>query len=328
MRSIGALLVLLIAVSALGFAQSSEDPQVQADQLFNEGNAFLRAGNFSEAVRMYDQAINMVKDNRYYYQKAVALLRLQRFDNSIEAFNASIQFGSNVADVQLGMAGAYMGKGEQFLNAGNYSGAIESYRQAININPDSRYYNRLAVALRRDNQDREAIEAFSNAIALDADYAVAHFGLGGAYVSLERYDDAIESYTKALELDSSINQAKTGLATAYTAKANRMLNQGQNRQAIESLLLAVDAQPTHAQAYYLLSIAYNRTDQSSQAEESARKAIQHKTRGAKGGENLELGIALRRQGRVNEARAAFQEAVKDPRYRRNAEYELEELRRR
>jgi tetratricopeptide (TPR) repeat protein len=328
MRRLGTILVLLLALGAVAFAQSPDDPQVQADQLFNEGNALLRAGNFAEAVKKYNEAILLVKDNRYYYQKAVALLRMQRFDDSIEAFNSAIQAGTNPVDVQLGLSGAYMGKGEELFNAGNYSGAIQNYRQAININPDPRYYNRLAIALRRDNRDQESVEAFNNAIYLDPDYTIAYVGLGSAHVSLERYDDAIAAYSKALELEPGMNQAKIGLATAYTARANRQLNQGQIRQAIETLDNAVEAHESHAQAYYLLAIAYNRIDQAGAAEENARKAIQYKTRGQRGGEYLELGTALRKQGKIAEARAAYQEAAKDPRYRRNAEYELEEIRRR
>jgi tetratricopeptide (TPR) repeat protein len=328
MSRLGTILVLLFTLGTVAFAQSTDDPQVQADQLFNEGNALLRAGNFTEAVQKYNEAIMLVKDNRYYYQKGVALLRMQRFDDAVEAFNGAVQAGTNPADVQLGLSGAYMGKGEELFNGGNYSGAIQNYRQAININPDPRYYNRLAIALRRDNRDQESVEAFNNAIYLDPDYTIAYVGLGGAYVSLERYDQAIESYSKAIELEPGMNQAKIGLATAYTARANRQLNQGQIRPAIDTLNKAIEAHENHAQSYYLLSIAYNRIDQAQQAEESARKAIQYKTRGQRGGEYLELGTALRKQGKINEARQAYQEAAKDPRYRRNAEYELEDLQRR
>jgi superkiller protein 3 len=326
MKRIAALLILVIAVMSTGFAQAADDPQVIADQLFNEGNAFMRAGNLTAAITKYNEALELVKDHRYYYQKAIALLRVQRFEDSIAAFNDAVDHGSDMETVQIGLAGAYMGRGEELFSAGNYSGAITQYRRAIEISPDPRYYNRLAIALRRDNQDREAVQAFRQAIELDPQYSVAFVGLGSAYLSLQRYDDAIDAYTKAREIDTSIRQAAIGLATAYTAKGNEMLNQGQVRGAIDVLENAIVANPNHSQAYLLLAVANNRIDRPQEAEQNARLAIQHKQRGQQGAEYFELGVALKKQGRTNDAIRAFQEAAKDSRYRRNAEYELEELR--
>lgn len=325
MKRITTLLVLLLSLSMIGFSQEHDDPQVQADLLFNEGNSLLRAGNLAEAVNKYDEALDIVKDHRYYFQKAVALLRLQRFEDSIQAFNSALELGADMERVHYGLSGAYMGQGEQLFSAGNYSGAITQYRNAIEVSSDPRYYNRLAIALRRDNREAEAVEAFQSAIELDPDYAVAYAGLGGTYVSLQQYDDAIEVYRKALELEPDMQHARVGLATAYTAQGNEAINRGRARDAVELLENAVEVHPRHSQAHLLLAVSFNRLGQYQSAEEHARNAIEFKQRGQKGGEYFELGVALRNQGRTQEAIRAFEEAAKDPRYRRNAEYELEEL---
>jgi superkiller protein 3 len=327
MRRVAILLMLLMSVSLIGMAQSHDDPQVQADELFNEGNSFLRANNFAEAVRKYNQALDIVKDHRYYYQKAIALLRLQRFEDSVNAFNSALEHGSDMETVQLGLSGAYMGLGEQYFAAGNYSSAITQYRRAIDINRDPRYYNRLAIALRRDNQEAQAVDAFKQAIELDPQYAVAYAGLGATYVSMQRYDDAIEAYTHVLELEPTMQQARIGLASAHTAQGNELLNRGQARNAVTELDKAIEANPRHSQAHLLLALAHNRLGQFQLAEQHARNALEFKERGRRGGEYFELGVALKNQGKRQEAIQAFQEAAKDPTYRRNAEYELEELRR-
>lgn len=328
MKRITTLLVLVFLFAFSAVAQTQDERQIRADELFNEGNSLLRAGNLAEAVDRYQQAIQIVEDHRYYYQKAVALLRMQRFEDAVNAFNRALELGSDMETVQLGLSGALMGMGEQLFSAGNYSGAINQYKKAIELNPDPRYYNRLGIALRRDNRENEAVDAFRKAVELDPTYSVGYVGLGGAYVSLGRFDDAIEAYTTALELDPTLQQARLGLATAYTAKGNEAMNRGQIRNAIESLQKAVEVHPQHGQAYLLLAVAHNRLDQPQQAEENARLALEHRRGGQRGSEYFELGVALRKQGRIQEAIRAFEEAARDPRYRRNAEYELEELRRR
>lgn len=325
MKRIPMLLVLLLSVSLIGVAQQHDDPQVQADELFNEGNSLLRAGNLSEAVQKYSQALEIVEDHRYYYQKAVALLRMDRYEDAVDAFNNALDHGSDMETVQLGLSGAYMGMGEQYFSAGNFSNAISQYRNAIEINPDPRYYNRLAIALRRNNQENDAVEAFKSAIELNPQYAIAYAGLGGTYVSLQRYDDAIEAYSTAIELQPNMQQARRGLATAYTAKGNELLNRGRVRDAVSELDKAIEASAQHSQAHLLLAVAHNRLGQFEAAERHARSAIEYKQRGQTGGEYFELGVALRNQNRKDEAIRAFEEAAKDPRYRRNAEYELEEL---
>ncbi len=327
MKRIATLLVFLLSISMVGFAQEYDDPQVQADMIFNEGNSFLRAGNLAEAVNKYNEALEIVKDHRYYFQKAVALLRMQRFEDSIQAFTNALDHGADMERVHVGLAGAYMGQGEQLFSAGNYSGAINHYRNAIEVTPNPQFYNRLAIALRRDNQETEAVEAFKSAVELDPEYAVAYAGLGGTYVSLQQYDDAIEVYQKALELEPNMQQARVGLAAAYTAQGNEAINRGRPRDAVALLENAVNVNPRHSQAHLLLAISLNRLGEYQRAEEHARSAIEFKQRGRKGGEYFELGVALRNQGRTQEAIRAFEEAAKDPQYRRNAEYELEELRR-
>jgi len=320
------LLALVFSLGLVGIAQEHDDPQVKADELFNEGNSLLRAGNLAEAVNKYSEALNIVEDHRYYYQKALALLRMQRFEDAVSSFNDALDHGSEMETVRQGLAGAYMGKGEEMFSAGNYSGAIEQYRQAIEVNPDPRFYNRLAIAQRRNNQEQQAVENFKKAVEINPQYSVAYAGLGGAYLSLRQFSDAIEAYTTALELEPTMEQARTGIAAAYTAQGNEQLERGRNNDAIAMLENAIEYHPQHSQAYLLLAVANNRIGNYEAAEQHARSAIEYKRSGQKGAEYFELGVALRRQGNKNEAIAAFQEAAKDSRYRRNAEYELEELR--
>jgi tetratricopeptide (TPR) repeat protein len=69
--------------------------------------------------------------------------------------------------------------------------AIESYKQAIRIDPDHvEAHNNLGVAYGELGRYQEAIESYKQAIRIDPDHAEAHNNLGNAYLQLNDRDSA------------------------------------------------------------------------------------------------------------------------------------------
>jgi S1-C subfamily serine protease/Flp pilus assembly protein TadD len=126
-------------------------------------------------------------------------------------------------------------------NLGNYIQAIESFKQAIHINPyDSIAYNNLGAAYGKLSLYKDAIEAYKQAIRIDPDYvdpynnlgrayallgllidpnnpnnAIAYYSLGAAYDSLGLYKDAIEAYKQAIRIDPDDAVSHLGLGLSY-----------------------------------------------------------------------------------------------------------------
>ena len=61
----------------------------------------------------------------------------------------------------------------------------------------------------------EAINAYSKAIELDPEHALAYFGRGLAYAELKIYDKAAKDFGKAIELDPAYALAYFGRGGAY-----------------------------------------------------------------------------------------------------------------
>ena len=90
-------------------------------------------------------------------------------------------------------------RGVTYANKGDYDCAIEAFTQAIVLNPDlaMAYSNRGGAYRDKGDYDR-AIEDCGRAIALNPNLATAYSNRGGAYEREGDYDRAIEDFNKAI----------------------------------------------------------------------------------------------------------------------------------
>ncbi len=131
---------------------------------------------------------------------------------------------------------------------------IESYKQAIRINPDdaSAHYN-LGVTYYELGMYKEMIESCKQAIKIDPDDASVHNNLGLAYGKSGKYEEAIESYKQALRIDPDDAKVHNNLGVAY-------IRLNKYKEAIESYKLAIKIKPDDADAHYNLGVAYTRKE--------------------------------------------------------------------
>ncbi|MDP3947066.1 MAG: tetratricopeptide repeat protein [bacterium] len=86
--------------------------------------------------------------------------------------------------------------------------AIEAYRQAVAVDPKSPYpYNGLGAALNELGRNKEAIEACRQAVAINPKYASPYYGLGSALNKLGRNKEAIEAYRQFISLADKAEDA-------------------------------------------------------------------------------------------------------------------------
>jgi tetratricopeptide (TPR) repeat protein len=129
---------------------------------FEQGNAFMKNKNYSEAIRVYDKAITFEPG---YFEawngKADALNQAQQFTQALGASDQALKLKPNYVQ-------GWINRGYILYNLGRYDEELKAYETAITLDPSSpdAWFNKgysLAGMKRYD----EAIAAFNNVQALD-----------------------------------------------------------------------------------------------------------------------------------------------------------------
>jgi|GEM_PF-372368 len=214
------------AEKSIALAQSNV-----AIEFYNKGNELVKANNFDEAVKNYDQALAISKDYKTYYQKGLTLRKANKPEEAISALNACIAVNDKFDLAYLALAGAQ-------VTIKNYESAIGNYETALSLT---------------ENAERK--------VSIKEGMLTTYVALGNSFLREKKYDKAIEIFKKATET-SDLDQAYLGLAKAYTEKK-------QNDLALASLDKAAQFKKTVTDgglAYYRGVIYMNRGDKAKAVE--------------------------------------------------------------
>src|SRR5215471_6692294 len=167
-----------------------------------------------------------------------------------------------------GLAFAFSNRGATYARKGEYDRAIESYDEAIRLNPKhaDAFSNRGVAYARKGDYDR-AVENYDEAIRLNPKHAAALYGRGNAYRRKGDYDRAIENYDEALRLNPKHANAFSNRGVAYARK-------GEYDRAIENYDEALRLNPKHANALYNRGNAYRHKGDYDRAIENYDAAIE------------------------------------------------------
>ena len=129
-----------------------------------------------------------------WYNKGVNLGRVGKHDEAIKCFDQAIEIKPNYEE-------AWFAKGFSLGELGKYDEAIKCYDQAIEIrsNDEEAWYNK-GVNLGRVGKHDEAIKCYDQATKIKPNYEKAWFAKGVGFAKLERYEEAARSFERAYRL--------------------------------------------------------------------------------------------------------------------------------
>jgi len=105
--------------------------------------------------------------------------------------------------------------GNSLMSKKDYTAAISSYTEAIELDPTNAvYYSNRAAAYSSIADHQKAVEDAEKAIEVDSKFIKAYSRLGHAHYSLGDYTSASTAFRKGLELDPSNANLKAGLDQA------------------------------------------------------------------------------------------------------------------
>jgi tetratricopeptide (TPR) repeat protein len=138
-------------------------------------------------------------------------------------------------------------KGYGLSISGNNADAINAFSTAIELNPQFAlaYRNRgiahvIATGI-LDNYSH-ALKDFDKAIELNPQYAEAYYSRGLVHGNLGNYQRALKDYTKAIELDPQYAEAYNNRGVAYMMVSNY-------QQALKDYNKAIELNPQSAEVY-------------------------------------------------------------------------------
>ena len=223
--------------------------------------------------------------------------------------------------------------------------SLKAFQRAVEIDPNSPndLYN-IGDAYLGLGQPDKAVNPLLQAIQLKYDYRLAHYDLSLAYFRLKKYREAEMSARAALHDDPEMEFQGSNLGMGSTENLGlALLNQGRMEEAeacfrrnlkpfaqtsfnlgltlfrmhrfseaFDHFRRAVELAPEDAEYHNLLGQTYDELGQPEEAEKSLLRSIELDRNDATGHYDLAV-ILAKRNGREQEALAAFQQALKlDP----------------
>lgn len=225
--------LVVLFITSIAFAQ---DMSNDAKKAYNEGNKYLKSGDYEKAVKNYNEALTFGKDYRIYYQLGITLKKQGKLKEAEQAFKDAIQVNQSF-DI------AYNGLGSTYFQNGEYAEAAEAFKKFEQLTKQksskeqakdnvSLALVKLAESSKKDGNYAKAVEYLNESLTFNQSDA--------AYILLATTHYESGEYDKALSATESVINMKTSRlkGAAYYYKAMAFKQKQDLNQAKENFMLA------------------------------------------------------------------------------------------
>jgi tetratricopeptide (TPR) repeat protein len=224
----------------------------------NYGNSLWRAGEYTESIKAFDQAISLLGKEgsqsilaQAYYAKGLALTdlgqslipsnnqkALGKHEEALTAFQQATKTFFNFSN-------AWYWEGNTLAALQRYPEALIAYEQAIDKNQKDDFvpYIGRGNMLSELKRYSEALASYNQAIILKPNHPWIYNNRGMLYVEIGKIDLAITDFTKATQLNPQYTQAYGNRGTAYN-------NIGQKEFALQDYNKVIEIDPQDFLAYF------------------------------------------------------------------------------
>lgn len=188
MRKVRKLGLLFLVLLALGCGKDTE-------YYMEEGNAYLRRRDMTNAIIMFERAVEADPDNYEAHNSLGALLStIGDFKRAAEHFRAAVAVNDSFVE-------AHYNLGRALAEVGDYEDGLTELNKAIGL--DSTYA--LAYLTAGDifsvrKMSEQAADSYQRAIRFDPNLVVGYLRLSSLYVATGEYDSAVELLLRGREI--------------------------------------------------------------------------------------------------------------------------------
>ncbi|MGD1700497.1 tetratricopeptide repeat protein [Dapis sp. BLCC M229] len=278
--------------------------------LYKLGIMLSQQGQFQEGVGYLSRALDLKKDvPEFYLGLGSGLVKLGQWSEAVECIDRVIQFSPDSQSPHPTpysllpapyLTEAYFYLAEAKSGQGQWSEAVEFYRQSWEVNP-----GRVdccigwAKALGKLGRWSEAVELYRQGVVFSGESGEVLFGLGQALGQLGRWEEAVDEYRRAVGLGFEGAEVKHHLGYALGQL-------GRWEEAVVEYRLVVEINPRSAVVRHQLGYGLMRLSRWREAEVELRKAVELHPESAVVWQ--QLGDVLRELGEREEAVEVYQRA--------------------
>jgi tetratricopeptide (TPR) repeat protein len=213
----------------------------------NRARAYYNAKDYRLAIKDYSKCLSFNPDDAAVLKRRGFCYRqIKDYDNAIKDYNAVINLGG--ADQRT-----YNNRGVAFYLKGEIDRAIVDYEKALELKPGyekakenrdialrkkrilapaetpekskkkkltAREYNNRGVEYHKKKDINSAINAYSRAIKLKPEYALAYYNRANSWYELKKYDRALSDYAATIRLNLDYPSSYVNRSRIWVRKKN------------------------------------------------------------------------------------------------------------
>ncbi|MDD4939641.1 MAG: tetratricopeptide repeat protein, partial [Candidatus Omnitrophica bacterium] len=299
-------------------AKHTEDKIFKVAALCQIGDAYQDSGDYNKAAETYDGILKNYPDSLYsdyiQYQLGITLLKASNYDGAIMAFLAVKKNfpGSKLLDDATYALGLTYFQRQDYKSSREIFEKFRNEFKESNLSAESAYL--LGTSLFNLADYTQALEVFKDIIrqygqdietVQKAEYEIAdcYYQMGNEKEAMERFKVLRSKYP-----DSKLTPEVMWWLGEYYYRHNEL---NLSRRYFSSLISDFPKNNLIPDAYYAIGITYAQEDKYAEAVENFKKVLELGRSDLAGTANIAIADIYARQGKAEQALAAYNEAVKD-----------------
>ncbi len=279
-----------------------EDEGAKAIALNGLGDVYVALDQYLDAINAYERAIAIDPEQAQSWNSIGDVHRLSGdSEAAIEAFRQAVRIDPE-------HSAAWNSLGDLYADLERDDEAIEAYLRVIELEPDSAWpYNNLGFIYAKRNEYEKARTLYKQAIDRHEDdqgKAISWNNLGDVFVKLQQDKDAIEAYQWATALDPDYAWPHHNLGQVYERQGDYELAIGLYQQAIGRH----EEDKNQAESWRALGRVYRQLERHGEATDAYQKVIELDPEDVETWNNL--GDVYLAMARYQEAGTAYRQAIK------------------